>query len=124
MQTQSGAVNLHAQQMSLDAEEAMSVAVAGDVLFAHYTTNVICADADESKVEEAVGLVVKTIQSLGFAARIEDVNSVEAWIGSLPGTRKTRAHSILPKARLCCLLRRPVSRRFVSICITGTSAIR
>ena len=85
MQTQSGAVNLHAQQMSLDAEEAMSVAVAGDVLFAHYTTNVICADADESKVEEAVGLVVKTIQSLGFAARIEDVNSVEAWIGSLPG---------------------------------------
>ncbi len=33
MQTQNGPVNLHAQQMSLDAEEAMSVAVAGDVLF-------------------------------------------------------------------------------------------
>jgi type IV secretion/conjugal transfer VirB4 family ATPase len=85
MQTQNGAVNLHAQQMSLDAEEAMSVAVAGDVLFAQYTSNVICADADEAKVDEAVGLVVKTIQNLGFAARVEDVNSVEAWIGSLPG---------------------------------------
>ena len=85
MQTQNGAVNLHAQQMSLDAEEAMSVAVAGDVLFAQYTTNVICADADEAKVEEAAGLVMKTIQNLGFAARVEDVNSVEAWIGSLPG---------------------------------------
>lgn len=85
MQTQNGAVNLHAQQMSLDAEEAMSVAVAGDVLFAQYTSNVICADADEAKVDEAVALVMKTIQNLGFAARVEDVNSVEAWIGSLPG---------------------------------------
>jgi len=85
MQTQNGPVNLHAQQMSLDAEEAMSVAVAGDVLFAQYTTNVICADIDEAKVEEAVGLVKKTIQNLGFAARVEDVNSVEAWVGSLPG---------------------------------------
>jgi len=85
MQTQNGPVNLHAQQMSLDAEEAMSVAVAGDVLFAQYTTNIICADSDEARVEEAVGLVKKTIQNLGFAARVEDVNSVEAWLGSLPG---------------------------------------
>jgi type IV secretion/conjugal transfer VirB4 family ATPase len=85
MQTQNGPVNLHAQQMSVDAEEAMSVAVAGDVLFAQYTTNVICADTDEAKVDEAVCLVMKTVQNLGFAARVEDVNSVEAWIGSLPG---------------------------------------
>src|ERR1700739_4734087 len=85
MQPQNGPVNLYAQQMSLDAEEAMSVAVAGDVLFAQYTTNIICADSDEARVEEAVGLVKKTIQNLGFAARVEDVNSVEAWVGSLPG---------------------------------------
>jgi type IV secretion/conjugal transfer VirB4 family ATPase len=85
MQTQNGAVNLHAQQMSLDAEEAMSVAVAGDVLFAQYSSNIICAEADEARVDEAVGLVMKTVQNLGFAARVENVNSVEAWIGSLPG---------------------------------------
>ena len=85
MQTQTGAVNLHAQEMSIDAEEAMSVAAAGDVLFAQYTTNVICGDEDEADVEEAVALVAKTVQNLGFSARIEDVNSVEAWRGSLPG---------------------------------------
>ena len=85
MQTQTGAVNLHAQDMSIDAEEAMSVAAAGDVLFAQYTTTVICGDADEASVEEAVALVAKTVQNLGFSARIEDVNSVEAWRGSLPG---------------------------------------
>jgi type IV secretion system protein VirB4 len=85
MQTQTGAVNLHAQEMSVDAEEAMSVAAAGDVLFAQYTTTVICGDEDEASVEEAVALVAKTVQNLGFSARIEDVNSVEAWRGSLPG---------------------------------------
>jgi type IV secretion system protein VirB4 len=63
----------------------MSVAAAGDVLFAQYTTAVICGDEDEPSVEEAVALVAKTVQNLGFAARIEDVNSVEAWRGSLPG---------------------------------------
>jgi len=76
MQTQTGAVNLHAQEMSIDAEEAMSVAAAGDVLFAQYTTTVICGDEDEASVEEAVALVAKTVQNLGFSARIEDVNSV------------------------------------------------
>ena len=49
MQTQTGAVNLHAQEMSIDAEEAMSVAAAGDVLFAQYTTTVICGDEDEAQ---------------------------------------------------------------------------
>src|SRR6184192_2918620 len=76
MQTQTGAVNLHAQDMSTDAEEAMSVAAAGDVLFAQYTTTVICCEEDEASVEEAVALVAKTVQNLGFSARIEDVNSV------------------------------------------------
>lgn len=85
MQTQNGPVNLHAQQMSVDAEEAMSVAVAGDVQFAQYTTTIICSDTDEARLEEAVGIVKKTIQNLGFAARVEDVNCVEAWVGSLPG---------------------------------------
>src|SRR6202166_3921660 len=85
MQTQTGAVNLHAQEMSVDAEEAMSVAAAGDVLFAQYTTTVICGNEDEASVEEAVALVAKTVQNLGFSARIDDVNSVEAWRGSLPG---------------------------------------
>src|ERR1700737_5428628 len=71
--------------MSVDAEEAMSVAAAGDVLFAQYTTTVICGNEDEPSVEEAGALVAKTVQNLGFSARIEDVNAVEAWRGSLPG---------------------------------------
>jgi len=83
--TETGPVNLHAQEMAADAEEAMSVASAGDVHFAFYTTNVICSDTDEDRLEESVALVAKTIRNLGYAARVESVNAVEAWRGSLPG---------------------------------------
>jgi type IV secretion system protein VirB4 len=82
---QSGPVNLYAQQMSIDAEEAMGVASSGDVQFALYSTNLICADANEKRLDDSVALVTKTIQNLGFAARVEGINAVEAWRGSLPG---------------------------------------
>ena len=44
--TQSGAIDIHAQQMATDAEEAMGVAASGDVQFAQYSANVICLDED------------------------------------------------------------------------------
>jgi type IV secretion system protein VirB4 len=83
--TETGPVNLHAQQMALDAEEAMSVASAGDVQFAFYSSNVICMGSDAEKLEESVGLVAKTIRNAGYSARVETVNALEAWRGSLPG---------------------------------------
>jgi hypothetical protein len=60
--------------MAADAEEAMSVAASGDVQFCIYTTLILCFDEDESRVDEAAALVVKTVQNLGFACRIETVN--------------------------------------------------
>ena len=83
--TESGPVNLHAQQMAMDAEEAMSVASSGDVQFAFYSANIICADTNEARLEESVAMVTKTIRNLGYSARVETVNAVEAWRGSLPG---------------------------------------
>src|SRR5260370_2511591 len=67
MQTQTGAVNLHAPEMSDDAEEAMSVAAAGDVLFAQYKTTVVCGDEDEASVHGAGGEWAESGQNLGFS---------------------------------------------------------
>jgi type IV secretion system protein VirB4 len=83
--TQNGAVNLHAQEMAQDAEEAMGVASAGDVQFAFYTSVIVCADEDPERADESAALVAKTLQNLGFNARLETVNAIEAWRGSLPG---------------------------------------
>jgi type IV secretion system protein VirB4 len=82
--TETGSVNLHAQEMAVDAEEAMSVASAGDVQFAFYSTNIVCGDEDEDRLDDSVALVAKTIRNLGYSARVETVNAVEAWRGSLP----------------------------------------
>jgi type IV secretion system protein VirB4 len=99
MRTQNGVVNLFAQEMSLDAEEAIAVASSGDVQFAYYSSNILCMDEDVQRLDNSVGLVVKTIQNLGFGCRVESVNAVEAYRGSLPGdgyrnVRRTLVHTL------------------------------
>jgi type IV secretion system protein VirB4 len=100
-------VNLFAQEMSADAEEAMGVASSGDVQVCVYNAVIICAHEREDRLDEAAGLVVKTIQNLGFACRAETVNAVEAWRGSLPGDgyRNVR-RVILPTLNLADLMPR------------------
>ena len=85
LRTQSGAVNIHAKLMADDAEEAMSVAASGDVQFCLYSAVIICLDEDIDRLYESTRTVMKTVQNLGFSCRVETVNAVEAWRGSLPG---------------------------------------
>ena len=85
LKSQSGAVNLYAQLMAEDAEQAMGVAASGDVQFAQYASNIICSDEDQERLAENVRTVMKRIQNLGFSSRLETVNAVEAWRGTIPG---------------------------------------
>lgn len=80
-----GVVNQHAVRMATDAASAMSVAAAGDVQFALYSSNIIILDDDRDDLDDKMGDVVKILRNGGFGARIEDMNSLEAWCGSLPG---------------------------------------
>jgi type IV secretion/conjugal transfer VirB4 family ATPase len=93
--TQGGAINLHAQQMAVDAEEAMGIAAAGDVQFAQYSAAIICLDEDLDRLYESTRIVIKTIQNLGFSCRIETINAVEAWRGSLPGDGYSNVRRVL-----------------------------
>lgn len=95
LRTETGAVNAFAEEMAVDAEEAMSVAASGDVQFCQYTSVVLCHGANERKLEEDVALVVKTVRNLGFACRVESVNALEAWRGSLPGDGYRNARRVL-----------------------------
>jgi type IV secretion/conjugal transfer VirB4 family ATPase len=95
LRTQSGALNAHAQEMAADAEQAMAIAAAGDVQFAQYSANVICLDTDCDRLNENIRLVMKTIQNLGFSCRIETVNAIEAWRGSLPGDGYSNVRRVL-----------------------------
>src|SRR5580692_5147467 len=95
LQTQNGAVDVHAQEMAIDAEQAMGVAAAGDEQFCQYSANIICLDEDPERLYENTRLVMKTVQNLGFSCRIEDVNAVEAWRGSLPGDGYSNVRRVL-----------------------------
>ncbi len=53
--------------------------------FAWYSSNIICMDEDVERLNQTTRTVMKTLQHIGFSCRIETVNAVEAWRGSLPG---------------------------------------
>jgi type IV secretion system protein VirB4 len=85
MNSSGGAIDYDAMSMASDAENAMSEVSSGMVKFGDYTSSIILTHEKEELLDEAVELVAKTIRNLGFAARIETINSVEAYLGSLPG---------------------------------------
>lgn len=85
MNTQSGAIDEDALEMTMDAQQAMSEATSGLVRYGHYTSVVVLMDNDHKRIEENALEAAKLIRNLGFAARIETINAVEAFLGSLPG---------------------------------------
>jgi type IV secretion system protein VirB4 len=91
----SGPVNVHAQAMAQDAEEAMGIASSGDVQFALYSANVVCLDVDRHRLHDSIRHVTKTIQNLGFSCRLETVNAIDAWRGTVPGDGYSNVRRVL-----------------------------
>lgn len=74
-----------AEAMVDDANAALAEVKAGLVGQGYYTSVIVLLDEDRSRLETIARLVEKEINSLGFSARVETINTVEAWLGSLPG---------------------------------------
>jgi type IV secretion system protein TrbE len=84
-QTNSGRINQDAADMVVDIDEAIREVNSGIVTMGYYTTAFILFGEDAKALEEAARSIEKEINSLGFNARIETLNTLEAWLGSLPG---------------------------------------
>lgn len=80
----SSAVNQDALMMTEDAESAIAEANSGMVAFGYYTSVVILRDSDRELLERQARYVQKMVNRLGFSARIETVNTMDAFFGSLP----------------------------------------
>ncbi len=78
-------VNADADRMANDAVNAMSEASSGQVLYGYYTSVIFLSSEDPAQLDETAREVVRMISNKGFTARIEDVNAVEAILGSMPG---------------------------------------
>ncbi|MBV8201433.1 MAG: hypothetical protein JOZ15_12490 [Acidobacteria bacterium] len=74
-----------ASRMAADAAAAAAANASGQVRFCFYTPTVVVMQPSDAAADQAAGEVLKLLADRGFTARIEDVNAVEAWLGSLPG---------------------------------------
>ena len=83
--TNSGPIDQDALSMVADAEAAIAEVNSGLVAQGYYTSVVILMDDDRGRLETSARQVEKAINRLGFAARIETINTMDAYLGSLPG---------------------------------------
>lgn len=83
--TNSGVVDEDALSMVNDAQSAIAETNSGMVGQGYYTSVVVLMDEDRALVEKAALFIEKNINALGFTARTETINTMDAFMGSLPG---------------------------------------
>lgn len=83
--TQTGAIDQDAVSMVSDAEAAIAEVKSGLVAQGYYTSVVVLMDENRATLEASARTLEKAINALGFAARIETLNTEDAYFGSLPG---------------------------------------
>lgn len=83
--TNSGTVDQDALMMVADAEAAIAEVNSGMVAQGYYTSVVVLMDEDRERLEQSARQVEKVINALGFVARIETINTMDAFLGSVPG---------------------------------------
>jgi len=80
-----GPVNQDAVMMSDEIAGALTDAQSGLVAYGYYTAVIVLMDEDRDVATENASIIAREIRRLGFTTRVEEANTVEAWLGSLPG---------------------------------------
>ncbi|HEY9219418.1 MAG TPA: conjugal transfer protein TrbE, partial [Phenylobacterium sp.] len=68
-----------------ECDGALQALGADAVAFGLLTLTISVSDADEARVAEQAKAIETVLNAQGFVAKVEDLNAVEAWLGSLPG---------------------------------------
>lgn len=94
-----GFQNRDALEMTNDADEAIAEAESSLVRYGYYTSIIVLMGEQTNVVDESAKHLIKQIELQGFQARIETINAMEAFLGSLPGhgyqnIRKPLIHSL------------------------------
>jgi type IV secretion system protein TrbE len=74
-----------ATAMARDAALAAADNASGRVRFCHVTQVVVVMDPDVAAAESGAAAVTRALTDAGFPARVETVNALDAFLGSLPG---------------------------------------
>lgn len=83
--TNRGVIDKDALDMVQDASDAIAETNSGMVAQGYYTSVVVLMDEDRLSLEQAARHIEKAINALGFSARTETINTMDAFMGTLPG---------------------------------------
>ena len=78
--TDSDAVN-----KALDSDAALQELLDDSVSYGYFTASLVVWDKDCQVANSNAAEIERTINGLGFSTKLEDVNAVDAWLGTLPG---------------------------------------
>jgi type IV secretion system protein TrbE len=97
--TPGGYINEDAALMERQTEHAITDANSALVAFGQYTATLVLMGGDRGELADGARSLAREIAREGFACRVETVNTVEAWLGSLPGhihanVRRPLLHSL------------------------------
>lgn len=78
-------INLNALNKVNEVKAALNMVEGDEVGYGYYSTMVVLTDENAEIVNEKAKAVEQIFLSLGIKSKIEGLNSVDAWQGSLPG---------------------------------------
>ena len=84
LQTNKGAIDQNAVSMVGEMDAAIATAESGLAGFGYYTSVIVLLDEDLDLLQTRAKAVTRFVQDLGFTCRLEGINALEAWLGSLP----------------------------------------
>lgn len=64
--------------------------------YGYYTTSIVITGDSSDEADTRAKIVAQVIDNIGYKAKIEDLNAVDAWMGTLPGNvgRNVRRHLV------------------------------
>ncbi len=78
-------VDQHAVSMVREIDQATAEINSGLLAYGYYSANIVVFDKDSERLESKLKEIKSALEKLGFISRIENINAVEAYLGTLPG---------------------------------------
>lgn len=81
-------VNRSAASYADQAESALEALETSNIAYGNYTCSVVVFDSNDADLTDKLQEIRKVISSLGFMAKRENVGTLDAYFGTIPGMRR------------------------------------
>ena len=68
-----------------EADEAITAVESDITTYGFYTTTIVVMDENPDRADDKAKIVEQALINLGFRAKTEDLNAIDAWLGTIPG---------------------------------------